>query len=178
MRKIVPGKTDCAGYARLRTKKARRRQRDRAFAGSRFADQRDRLAAIDREADGVQRLQTPPLRLVRHGQIRDLEERGLCHPPLAIFSRGSKNSRRPSPSRFTPMTVTHMARPGASAIHGARSINGRASAIISPQSELGGCAPIPTKLNAAPSRIANVIRRLASTMIGGQVLGRISAARM
>ena len=52
------------------------------------------------------------------------------------------------------MTSRHMAKPGASAIQGARSRNERASAIISPQSELGGCAPSPRKLSAEPSRIA------------------------
>ena len=69
------------------------------------------------------------------------------------------------------ITVTHIANPGASAIQGAPSMKGRASAIINPQSELGGCAPMPTKLSAAPSRIANVMRRLASTTIGGQAFG-------
>ena len=76
------------------------------------------------------------------------------------------------------MTVTHMAKPGASAIQGARLMKGRASEIIRPQSELGGCAPIPKKLSAAPSSIAKVTRRLASTTMGGQALGRISAKRM
>ena len=63
-----------------------------------------------------------------------------------------------------PITVTLMAMPGASAIQGARSMNGRASLIISPQSELGGCAPMPRKLKAAPSRMANVTRKPASTI--------------
>ena len=75
------------------------------------------------------------------------------------------------------MTVKHMARPGAKAIQGAASTKARASLIIKPQSELGGCAPIPRKLSAAPSRIANVTRKLPSTAIGGGTFAESLAAR-
>ena len=59
-------------------------------------------------------------------------------------TRGSSRSRKPSPIRFSPSTVSTMARPGISASRGAKAIIVWLSASIRPQDGVGGCAPSPT----------------------------------
>src|SRR5690242_11644967 len=82
-------------------------------------------------------------------------------PPSRL---GSRSSCRPSPRRLKPMTVMNMKIAGQIAIQGATVTSGRASLIIRPQSEAGGCAPRPRKLRDAPSRIPNVNWSPASTV--------------
>jgi len=54
-------------------------------------------------------------------------------------------------------------------------MNWRASAIISPHSVEGGCAPRPRKPSVAPSMIAKETRIVASTITGPMVFGSTSA---
>src|SRR5229473_2724113 len=57
--------------------------------------------------------------------------------------RGSSASRRPSPNRLNPNTVTKIATPGKVATHHAEARNCRPSTIILPQLGSGGWAPSP-----------------------------------
>ncbi len=160
----------------LAAQQIEQRQRDRALARARLADQPERAAHRHRERDVVERVHGAVRRRVLDAQSLDLEQRG--HESSRCGSRGSRTWRSPSPNRLTPMSSTHSAMPGPSAIQGAVSRNGRASAIIRPQSLPGGCEPRPKKLSAEPSRIAKVMRSAHSTMIGGQALGSSSWVRM
>ncbi len=62
---------------------------------------------------------------------------------LHLAKRGSRRSRRPSPSRFKPSTAQAMAAPGHTASSGAWCIKVCASASIRPQDGCGGCVPRP-----------------------------------
>src|SRR5262249_4476076 len=128
-------------------------QCDGAFSGARLADDSKGAALGNGERNIAQSRDCPARNAVADGEAFD--RKGHAHA-LAIWPlrRGSSCSRRPSPIRLIPMTSKHMANPGASAIHGARSMKARASEIIRPQSELGGWAPRPRKLKADPSRMA------------------------
>src|SRR6516165_500566 len=93
-------------------------------------------------------------------------------------SRGSSRSRRPSPTRLKPTTVTRMARPGNVAIQGAVSINDRPVASIEPHSGVGGVAPRPRNDSPAVSTMVNPTVSVAKTMIGDRTLGRTWRPRM
>src|ERR1700730_1917807 len=156
---------------------------DAALARSGFADDRERAARLEREADITHGGDLPVTVAISDREIADLEERfwrwrrrGAAHRRSAI--RGSSTSRRPSPTRLIAMTVTLIAIPGASEIHGAVSTKARPLLIIRPQSEAGGCTPKPRKLRTAPSSTANTTRRLASTIRTGQTLGSSSRINM
>src|SRR5713101_8871085 len=90
--------------------------------------------------------------------------RGRCH--CRPRSRGSSRSRRPSPMRLKPTTVTRIARPGKVAIHGAVSMNERPVASIDPHSGVGGLAPSPRNESPAVSTIMKPTVSVAMTMIG------------
>ena len=75
------------------------------------------------------------------GQVADVQH---AHGQRSRLTRGSNRSRRPSPVRLRPSTVTKMARPGMIASHGAKPIMVWASASIRPQLGAGGWAPRPT----------------------------------
>jgi hypothetical protein len=57
---------------------------------------------------------------------------------ITDFCRGSRASRRPSPTKLNAMTVTRIATPGKMPIHGACSKKLRPSLSIRPQAGLGG----------------------------------------
>ena len=143
-RKIATREANHAGvHVRLGRQQAHHRQRDRAFARARFADERQRFACPDRETDVAQRVQMAFACCVADAQCRHVEHarsigRHGGHAPRRRRMRGSSASRSPSPIRLTAITVTHIAIPGVSVIHGARSTKARASLIIRPQSAVGG----------------------------------------
>ena len=67
--------------------------------------------------------------------------RAACQP--RALRRGSSASRRPSPSRLSPSTLSATARPGKTASRGATYIQPCASLSMRPQEACGGCAPSP-----------------------------------
>ncbi len=101
-------------------KRSRTAAGDRALAGTGLSDERHRLAALDLDRDVPHGLERAGDGAVGNRQPVDRENGGGAHSVPIRRSRGSRYSRRPSPSRFTATTVMHMAKPGASAIHGAR----------------------------------------------------------
>src|SRR5262245_63884826 len=107
------------------------------MAAALHAHQRQLLAALDRETDAVHRME-PAVVLGGKGdaQIADVEDSG--HAP-----RGSKASRRASPTRLVARTVRVIAIPGKIPTQGADSRTGRASMIIPPQDGVGGWTPGP-----------------------------------
>src|SRR5438093_1047514 len=87
------------------------------------------------------------------------------------LNEGSSASRSPSPSKLKPSTVTMMARPGKIARCGDWRRNGTASAIITPHSGAGGCAPKPRNPNAAAVRIMPPTPSVAPTTTNEIKLG-------
>src|SRR5271169_1028278 len=152
---------DCAGYA--------------ALAGSGFTDDGERPSRLEGKGHIAHGGDVPLALAVADREVADLEQQRI-HRRLPSF--GSSTSRKPSPTRLMPMTVTLIAIPGASDIHGAVSTKARPLLIIKPQSAAGGCTPKPRKLSTAPSNTANTTRRLASTISTGQTLGNSSRINM
>src|SRR5687767_14124952 len=70
-----------------------------------------------------------------------------------VLNRGSRASRRPSPSRLNETTVRTMASPGKVEIHQAVIMASRPSLTIEPHDGVGGWTPNPRNDSAASSRI-------------------------
>ena len=81
------------------------------FAASRFADQRQCLAFAELKGDAAHHVHVTLTQKKRGREVSDVEGNpGGAHPwPL---SRGSRTSRRPSPSTFRPSTRSTMTTPG------------------------------------------------------------------
>src|SRR5207245_7946872 len=80
---------------------------------------------------------------------------GLGHPePLR---RGSRTSRRPSPSTFSPRTRSTMTTPGMVLLQWFSSMYPLPSAIIWPRLGSGGCAPMPMNESPASAMIAMAV---------------------
>ncbi len=93
-------------------------QRQQRFAGPGFADDPQRFAALDLEADILQDRQRRPGRpLNRDGEVSNLEQRRRDHP--GQLPRRSSRSRRPSPRRLRPRTANATAPPGTITSQGA-----------------------------------------------------------
>src|SRR5690625_4697905 len=105
------------------------------------------------------------------------QERRRQEPPSPqarlLRMRGSSRSRRPSPRKLKPMTLSMIMSPGNTPIHHACFMKERPSASMRPQLGSGGCVPSPKKLSAASARIANA--RLTDTwaIIGPSEFGRM-----
>ena len=120
-----------------------RAQRD-ALARAGFADEAQNLARHDVETDVVDG---------GHPSRRRLEARRQVARPTAPASASGlakrahflvlSSSASPSPSRRKPRPVTTMAMPGKTAIHQAVVMKFLPSAICTPHSAAGGCAPRP-----------------------------------
>src|SRR5207247_6008133 len=80
------------------------------LAGAGLADHAQDLPRPDAEADAVHRLHEPVLGVEMDGEVADLEQ-GAHRTPR---SRGSRRSRRVSPTRLKASTVSMMAKPGQS----------------------------------------------------------------
>jgi hypothetical protein len=88
---------------------AQHRHRRHRLAEAGFADKPDDLAGAHRQRHAAQcRHHAMPCR-ERQRQIFDRQHRRQAHRPRC---RGSRMSRKPSPSRLKPMAVTRMATPG------------------------------------------------------------------
>ena len=94
------------------------------------------------------------------------------------FSRGSRASRRPSPSRLKPK---HRQGEGDAReedqVRGGEQLVPRSWPIMEPHSASGGCAPRPRNDSAATSRTAAAMPRVPATTIGVSALGRIRRKR-
>src|SRR6185503_8169805 len=88
------------------------------------------------------------------------------------FRRGSRASRRPSPKRLKPRTVTKMAMPGKSEIHGFDWMNATFALRSQPQLGVGGCVPGRRKESVASTMIEVAVPSVVVTMIGARQLGR------
>src|SRR5262249_3145376 len=129
------------------------------------------LAAFDDQVDSVEHGGEAVIGAEAERQILDVEQR--AHLTLARRMRGSRMSRRPSPSRLKPITTRKMAMPGAVAYHQASGRNSRDSAIMRPHSGAGGGAPRPRKPNAAAVRIVAPMPIEVRTMIADAMFGRM-----
>jgi hypothetical protein len=145
---------------------AHHRQHRDGFARARFADDRQRLVALDADVDAVDGSERAPAHGEADAEVADVEK---GHHDLR--SLGSSASRSPSPNRLIAITVMRMARPGSVTSHGSERMNSRASASIAPHSESGGCAPRPRKPSAAASRMASDMPSAAWMMSGARQLG-------
>ena len=84
----------------------------------------------------------------------------------------------PSPRILNANTVYTNAIPGKIASHGAVVIYVNPLESASPQSGLGGWAPMPRKLSAVVLIMVCGMERLASTTIDGTMFGRIYRSRI
>ncbi len=128
---------DLAGQGRARGRQAQHGQRGHGLARAALADQAEDFAGGDGQADVLQDRGLAD----RQAEVADVED---GHGQRSRRTRGSNRSRRPSPVRLRPSTVTKMASPGMMASHGAKPIMVWASASIRPQLGAGGWAPRPT----------------------------------
>ena len=107
-----------------------------------FTDNGERTVRLEREADIAHGGDVPVALAIADREIADLEQWFGARARLGVHRRlpsfGSSTSRKPSPTRLMPMTVTLIAIPGASEIHGAVSTKARPLLIIRPQSAAGG----------------------------------------
>ncbi len=133
---------DAAG----RPHQADHRAQGHALARTGFADQAEDLAGPDLEVDAVDRAHRAGTRRKGRGEPLDRER------DAGVFARreraaahrcGLKRSATPSPTRLKPSPVTTMARPGKIEIHQPVVMKFLPSAISTPHSAAGGCAPRP-----------------------------------
>ena len=116
------------------------RERGHRLARAALADEAEDLAAARRSRATRSSTGWPWMASVRSSIAR---RDGSGHARTRR-RRGSSRSRRPSPIRLRPSTVSTIARPGASASQGAKAIIVWLSASIRPQEGVGGWAPRPT----------------------------------
>src|SRR5215467_3895600 len=87
------------------------------------------------------------------------------------FIRGSSASRRPSPKRLKPSTVTKIARPGNRANHGFWWMKATLALRSHPQLGVGGWVPSPRNDRVASTMIDVAVPSVVVTMIGASELG-------
>ena len=133
---IISGDFDLAGPFGRARQELHDREGGERLAGARFTHDTEDLAGVDLKIDIVKDGGSGN----RQRQITDGEN---AHA-RDLLIRGSCRSRRPSPSRLSPRTVSTIARPGNSAMCGASEMKVWASASMRPQEGVGGCAPRPT----------------------------------
>src|SRR5215831_5718990 len=88
------------------------------------------------------------------------------------FKRGSRASRKPSPSMLNASVVRKMASPGQMTIHGFVSIKTKFAFRSQPQLGVGGCVPRPKKLSDDSIRIEVATDRVLVMMRGAMQLGK------
>ncbi len=108
------------GAAEPVRQQAQHGERRHALAAAGFADDAQRLAGTDRERHAVDGARDPVLGEELGLEALDLEQ-GRSHrsPHMRRAMRGSRRSRRPSPTRLTASTTSASARPGQNTVHGA-----------------------------------------------------------
>src|SRR5690606_2804766 len=133
-----------------------------------FADQADDLAGLHRDGEVADRM-----RPIRAGRQRDREVLHAQHRAFHSFldMRGSRVSRRPSPSMFTARTVSVRKTPGIRMLWGSSWNTPRPSAMMLPQVGASGGMPTRRRLRSAPSRVAEPQTWVAGTSGGARVFG-------
>src|ERR1700731_4121624 len=117
---------------------------DQALAGAGFANQSHHLAGDHAEVDTI------------HRPDRSEPDGELLHRQQVHVSRRSRVAN-PSPARLNPIPANTMATPGKIDIHHAVVMKFLPSAISTPHSAVGGCAPSPRYPRLDPSRMANAM---------------------
>src|SRR4029453_13064545 len=97
--------------------------------------------------------------------------RRACRSLSQRFKRGSRASRRPSPSMLNASVVRKMAIPGNTTSQGLVSINTRFAFRSHPQLGVGGCVPNPKKLSDDSMRIEVDTESVLVIIIGAMQLG-------
>ena len=126
-------------HSRLSGQQPHERQRGERFARPRFADDAQRLTALQREIHAAHRMQDAPGQRNLDAQILDLEQR---HAVQFRFS-GAVTSRRPSPIRLIAITSAKRNSPGTTTSHGRKNIEFLPSAISRPHDGLGAARRRP-----------------------------------
>src|SRR5713101_10218676 len=105
-----------------------------------------------------------------HREIANLQRRdGLVH--ARTTRRGSRASRRPSPTKLMARTVRKIAAPGNTVIHQLSSVVPMALVSRLPQLAVGGWIPKPRNDSVLSTRIASATTSVAFTMMGPRQLG-------
>src|SRR5205085_1088443 len=112
-----------------------------ALARARFADDRNRLAALDLQIDPAHGLDAPIWCVEIDSQAANVEQRPVCLHPQRSF--GSKASRNPSPMKLRQNSVPTKKPAGKINCHGADCITFVPSAISTPQEVSGSETPRP-----------------------------------
>src|SRR4029079_2471713 len=165
---------------------AQQRKRGHRLAAARFADQRERLAPVDRDRQRVHGSRKAALGLEHraqptHGQHRlgDGAHAGaglLRSATLFSRARGSNASRTASAKRFAGRTIRNMNTNAAASAHqitGVAESSRRAVLIITPKLKLFGSTPTPTydSTASASTKPENCITVLMRTI--GATFGRM-----
>src|SRR5262249_5695814 len=120
---VAPAEPDLArDPGRMPREQAEDGQAGHALARARLPHQPERTARLQLQAHPVHRVHDAAAAVEAHGEIADAEPRVACRlrvalrahscsPPMLPRSRGSIQSRRPSPSRLKPSTVSASAIP-------------------------------------------------------------------
>jgi hypothetical protein len=93
---------------RGRREEAQQRHRGHALPAARLADDSEHLALGEREAHLVDRVHDARVGVEADGEVGDLEQR--CRAQRCV--RGSRTSRRPSPSKLNASEAITIATPG------------------------------------------------------------------
>src|ERR1700726_1638533 len=148
---VLAGIEDPPGRARRRGGvEAKNRQCRHALSAAGFADNAECFTLGEAKTDIVDGGEPAAFATKLNRQVVDLEK--IAH--VSTFRRGSRVSRKPSPSKFMPSVARLMATPGNNMIHQASTAWSRPSAMMLPQAGVGGGGPTPSKLRAASARIA------------------------
>src|SRR5581483_7109019 len=156
-----------AGDRRRLGQQAYERHARHALPASRLADDAEHLTLVERESHPVHRVHRAVVGVEADREIGDLEQR---HQRVV---RGSKMSRRPSPSTLNASAATTIARPGYTASRGACERYDCASWSIVPHDGAGGCTPSPRNERTASPTIASGIVTVACTSSVLVMFGRM-----
>src|SRR5207237_6125732 len=176
---VLPGEFDLtANDPRGGRQEADDRQTGCCLAATAFADDAERLAFVQREADAVDRLDDAGAAEgdVMRLQIADLQQwrHALGAPRHKLRSCGSRRMRSQSPNSCVANTTSMMQAPGAIVSHHIPTIKvERPSASINPQAGSGGGTPTPRNDSEASAMITTPIVRLANTIAVFSTFGRM-----
>ena len=114
-RELASFQLDAAGDERAVRQQSHQRQRRDRLAAAGFADEPERLAALQRKADAAHGLRRAAAGVEANAEIVDGDQRhgcGISHRHRSRASLGSSRSRKPSPSKLRPSTAIAIAAPG------------------------------------------------------------------
>ena len=168
---VATGDVDRPAQARAFGEETRDRARHHALAAPALADEPEHLARPDGERDVVEGGDRTVTNRQRHVDAAHLEQRGV--------HSDSERSRKPSPMRLNPNTLTKRARPGKIEVHQRPPTTSAAPAlIIAPHSACGIGTPNPRKERPASVSMAQPQLSGAMTSTGVRALGKRWRNRM